>query len=167
MREHRVVVVLRGGGSWGEDVWGSAFSRDRKKLTFSFHVIFGCSGCNSQWWWHPLSSWVLHESSVWLGSRSGARTCQGVHSVKIETGEKNLLFHFRCSGCDSRWWWHPSSSRVLRGSSIWLGSVSVAVFFVSSRLGGRDLPGACLCTLGWFLSEKKPVSCRYKLVVKD
>jgi hypothetical protein len=37
---------------------------------------------------------------------------------------------------------------------------------VSSRWGGGDLPGACLCALGWFLSEKKkPVSCRYRLVV--
>jgi hypothetical protein len=32
VRERRVVVVSRGGGSWGEDMWGSAVSRDRKKL---------------------------------------------------------------------------------------------------------------------------------------
>jgi hypothetical protein len=36
VRERGVVVVWRegaqGGGSWGEDVWGSVFSRDRKKV---------------------------------------------------------------------------------------------------------------------------------------
>jgi hypothetical protein len=28
-------------------------------------------------------------------------------------------------------------------------------FLVTWRWGGRDLPGACLHALGWFLSEKK------------
>jgi hypothetical protein len=32
VREHRVVVVLQGGGSWEEDMQGSAFSRDTKKV---------------------------------------------------------------------------------------------------------------------------------------
>jgi Na+/citrate or Na+/malate symporter len=32
VREHGVVVVSQGGGSWGEDMQGSTFSRDRKKV---------------------------------------------------------------------------------------------------------------------------------------
>jgi hypothetical protein len=54
MREHGV-VVSRGGGSWGEDVRGSAFSGCRKKvkkknLTFFFRVVFECGGCHSGQW---------------------------------------------------------------------------------------------------------------------
>jgi hypothetical protein len=57
----------------------------------------------------------------------GISTCQGVHSVKIE---KTYFFHFvfGCGRHDSRRWCHPSSSLVLCGSSIWLGSVSRDVF---------------------------------------
>jgi hypothetical protein len=42
--------------------------------------------------------------------------------------KKTFCLVFGCSGRNSQWWWHPSPSRVLCGSSVWLGSVSVAIF---------------------------------------
>jgi hypothetical protein len=77
--------------------------------------------------------------------------------VEIEIGEKNLLFSF----CFWVWWVQFSTvaASIILPGAMWVvrlaGNVSVAVFLVSSRLGGRDLPGARLHTLRWFLSEKK------------
>jgi hypothetical protein len=68
------VVVLRGSGSWGEDILGGMFSRDRKrwKKTYFFCFVFVCGGRNSQWWLHSSSSQVLCGSSIRLGSVSVA-----------------------------------------------------------------------------------------------
>jgi hypothetical protein len=103
---------------------------------------------------------------VWGGSGGREVVPWGVLVVDTENLEKNSLFShfvFGCGGHGSRWWCHLSTSQMQCGSSIWLGSISISHL----RWGGGDLSGVRLHALGWFLSEKKPVYCRYKLVVKD
>jgi hypothetical protein len=75
---------------------------------------------------------------VWGGSGVREVVSSGaLVDIEQEKERKKLFcFVFEGSGCSFRWLWHQSTSWVLHGSSVWLGSVSVAIFLVSSKWGG-------------------------------
>jgi hypothetical protein len=111
-------------------------------------------------WWLVI---VVTRGWLWSGEEVGwswchgvvvvgEMTCGGVHSVDIEKGiQKNLFFCFQVQ-------WVPFLTVVayidLPGAVQVICSARERVwryFLVTWRWGGRDLPGVCLRTLGWFL----------------